>query len=95
MNKKSQFFAEATGTGYTSGNFLLDSLSLATADTRGGFDQATAQKVENMTAHVNSDPHGANARRFNEYIAKITPAQSESKPAMTVRASTKPGSGMM
>lgn len=93
MSKKSQF-SEATGTGYTAGNFLLDSLSLATADTRGGLSEATQQRVADMSDHVNADPHGANAKRFNEYVAKLSPAPSE-KTAASFRAPAKPGSGMM
>lgn len=93
MSNKSQF-TSATGNGYTSGDFLLDSLSLAAADTRGGFDTATQQRVADMTSHVKDDPLGSNAKRFGEYVAKITPAPAE-KPAATFRATTKPGSGMM
>lgn len=93
MSNKSQF-TSATGNGYTSGNFLLDSLSLTVADTRGGFDAATQERVSDMKAHVSEDPHGNNARRFNEYVARITPAPAE-KSAPVVRASSKPGTGMM
>lgn len=93
MSNKSQF-TSATGNGYTSGDFLLDSLSLAAADTRGGFDTATQQRILDMTNHVSDDPQGAGAKRFGEYVAKITPSTAD-KPAATVRATAKPGSGMM
>lgn len=92
MSNKSQF-TSATGNGYTSGNFLLDSLSLAVADTRGGFDAATQERLSSMKAHVSEDPHGSNAKRFNEYVAKLTPEPAE-KPAPVVRASSKLGTGM-
>jgi len=89
---KSQF---VTSGGYGGNNFLLDSLSIVGADTRKGLDAATAEKVTAMTGFVNANPSGTNAQKFNEYVAKISPAAAETKPAAAHRATTKPGSGLM
>lgn len=93
MSKKSQF-TSATGNGYTAGNFLMDSLSVAVADNRS-LSAMTQQRIADMSEHVQEDPFGSNAKRFGEYVAKITPAASAEKPAVAHRATTKPGSGMM
>ena len=52
MTKQSQFFANATGSGFGSGDFLTGSLELAFADTRKGFDAPTQALVAKMTDYV-------------------------------------------
>lgn len=88
---RSQFVASGE---YSGTNFLLDSLSIMGADTRRGFDTQTAEKVAAMSGYVAGNPQGTNAQKFNEYVAKITPAAQEAKPAATARVTTKLGSGM-
>lgn len=91
MTKQSQFFANATGSGFGSGDFLTGSLELAFADTRKGFDAPTQALVTKMADYVASNPDTTNSERFNKYVEKITPA---AKATTAPRATAKPGSSM-
>ena len=82
-NAKSQFG------GYGQGNLLLDSLSVLTADTRGGLDHDTASRVAAMSSFVASNPVKAEA--METYVAKLTGGSGENRPAPVMRA--KPGIG--
>jgi hypothetical protein len=90
MTKQSQFFANATNSGFGSGDFLTGSLELAFADTRKGFDAPTQALVTKMTDYVASNPDTTNSERFNKYVEKITPAKATTAP----RATAKLGSSM-
>jgi len=95
MTTKSQFFADATGSGYTAGNFLLDSLTIVAADTRKGFDAQTSERVSAMTGFAAANPESSNAQRLGAYIAKLTPPAAETKPQATARTTVKLGNGLM
>lgn len=86
MSAKSQFLA--TNGGLTEGDNLLGSITLAFKDTRNGFDAQTKQLVEQLGTYADSTSNG---RRFEEYVAKITP---ETKTTVAPRAGVKFGSGM-
>jgi hypothetical protein len=78
--------------GYGAGNFLLDSLSVAAADTRSGLDAQTATRLAAMQGYVNANPEKTNAERFENYVGKLVGAATEtSKPVATLRS--KPGTG--
>jgi hypothetical protein len=92
MTKQSQFFANATGSGFGSGDFLTGSLELAFADTRKGFDAPTQALVAKMTDYVAANPDTTNSDRFNKYVEKIQPTTA--KATVAPRATAKPGSSM-
>lgn len=92
MTKQSQFFANATGSGFGLGDFLTGSLELAFADTRKGFDAPTQALVAKMTDYVAANPDTTNSDRFNKYVEKIQPTTA--KATVAPRATAKPGSSM-
>lgn len=90
MSAKSQFLA--TNNGFSSGDYLLGSLTVSVADTRTGFDNSTAKLIDNMVAFAEASSNG---QRMNEYIAKITPQAKTSVAPRSTAKFNNTGGGMM
>lgn len=83
--------------GYTGNNYLLDSLSVLTEDTRGGLNGATATRLAAMSGYVAANPDKTNATQFKAYVGKLmasSASEPETKPTVGLRSS-KPGTGIM
>lgn len=92
MSARSQFLATSSGTeNGAAGDYLLNTLKLATIGTAGGFTPETAQLVNDTMALAKQI--GAD-QRFGAYAAKITPEVQETKAAPVARTVVKMGSGM-
>jgi hypothetical protein len=81
--------------GYTQNNYLLDSLTVLSQDTRGGLNADTATRLAAMSGYVSANPDKTNSQAFNAYVGKLVTASGSAPEAKPSVASRKPGNGLM
>jgi hypothetical protein len=84
-NEKKDVRSQFVLGGYTNSNFVLDSLSVMAADTRGGLDNTTATRLAAMQGYATANPDKVNMTSFETYVGKIVGGGSESRPVATTR----------